>query len=75
MNETDRLLQDLPRPLSAAPGGVSPVAASPTVMGGRQGGPIASEQLFAGATEVQILHRGALYRLKLTALGKLILTK
>ena len=36
---------------------------------------IASEALFAGAREVQILHRGALYRLKQTALGKLILTK
>jgi hemin uptake protein HemP len=37
--------------------------------------PVASEQLFAGATEVQITHRGSLYRLKQTALGKLILTK
>jgi len=36
---------------------------------------IASEALFAGAREVQIVHRGALYRLKQTALGKLILTK
>ena len=36
---------------------------------------MASEALFAGAREVQILHRGALYRLKQTALGKLILTK
>ena len=36
---------------------------------------IASEALFAGAREVQIAHRGAIYRLKQTALGKLILTK
>ena len=36
---------------------------------------IASESLFGGAKEVQILHRGSLYRLKQTALGKLILTK
>jgi hemin uptake protein HemP len=36
---------------------------------------IASEQLFAGALEVQIDHRGVLYRLKQTSLGKLILTK
>ncbi len=34
-----------------------------------------SEQLFAGASEVLIEHRGATYRLKLTSLGKLILTK
>jgi hemin uptake protein HemP len=37
--------------------------------------PIVSESLFGGAREVQILHRGSLYRLKQTALGKLILTK
>jgi hemin uptake protein HemP len=36
---------------------------------------ITSEQLFAGATEVQIEHHGALYRLRRTSLGKLILTK
>lgn len=36
---------------------------------------ITSEKLFAGALEVQIDHHGALYRLKKTALGKLILTK
>ncbi|NUZ04463.1 hemin uptake protein HemP [Piscinibacter koreensis] len=37
--------------------------------------PIVSDALFGGAKEVQILHRGTLYRLKQTALGKLILTK
>ena len=36
---------------------------------------IDSTRLFAGAQEVQIEHRGVLYRLKQTALGKLILTK
>ena len=36
---------------------------------------IDSQQLFAGAHEVQIHHHGAVYRLKQTALGKLILTK
>jgi hemin uptake protein HemP len=36
---------------------------------------ITSEKLFAGALEVQIDHHGALYRLKRTSLGKLILTK
>jgi hemin uptake protein HemP len=36
---------------------------------------ITSEQLFAGAAEVQIEHHGALYRLRRTSLGKLILTK
>ena len=31
--------------------------------------------IFAGANEVEIDHNGALYRLRLTSLGKLILTK
>jgi hemin uptake protein HemP len=34
-----------------------------------------SDDLFAGANEVHIEHRGALYRLQRTSLGKLILTK
>ena len=36
---------------------------------------VSSAQLFAGAAEVQIDHHGAIYRLKQTSLGKLILTK
>ena len=36
---------------------------------------LTSDELFAGAAEVQIAHEGALYRLKRTALGKLIMTK
>ena len=47
----------------AAPGGHQP----PLV--------IASEALLAGRTEVQISHRGELYRLTLTRAGKLILHK
>lgn len=34
-----------------------------------------SHAIFAGAREVEIEHQGALYRLRLTSLGKLILTK
>lgn len=34
-----------------------------------------SEALFEGASEVLIDHRGVIYRLRLTSLGKLILTK
>jgi len=62
--------QDPPRPPSFGTGAAVP-ASSPR----RPTAPIASEDLFAGATEVQISHRGSLYRLKQTALGKLILTK
>jgi len=36
---------------------------------------LSSEQLFAGFTEIEIEHGSALYRLKQTSLGKLILTK
>mgnify|MGYP001160351747 CR=1 FL=1 len=36
---------------------------------------IASDELFAGAVEVQIEHREQVYRLRRTSLGKLILTK
>lgn len=36
---------------------------------------VRSEALFDGSSEVQIDHHGTLYRLRLTSLGKLILTK
>lgn len=36
---------------------------------------ITSQKLFAGALELEITHQGAQYRLRQTALGKLILTK
>lgn len=34
-----------------------------------------SQQLLQGAREVQIEHQGLVYRLRVTSLGKLILTK
>jgi hemin uptake protein HemP len=36
---------------------------------------VKSEALFVGGSEVLIDHRGVMYRLRLTSLGKLILTK
>lgn len=36
---------------------------------------VCSQSLFDGASELQIEHRGTLYRLRQTAMGKLILTK
>ncbi len=36
---------------------------------------LSSQAVFAGAREVEIDHNGAVYRLRQTALGKLILTK
>ena len=61
--------EDPSHPATTPPGG------EPRIASARPGRPIASESLFAGAKEVQIEHRGSLYRLKQTALGKLILTK
>ncbi len=63
---------DGPEPLPEAPA-IQPAAAhgasSARVLR------ISSQTLFAGANEVEIEHRGALYRLRQTSLGKLILTK
>lgn len=36
---------------------------------------IDSRDLFRGATEIQIVHDGAIYRMKITRQGKLILNK
>ena len=36
---------------------------------------LSTEQLFAGRQEIRLLHRGQEYRLRITRLGKLILTK
>lgn len=37
--------------------------------------PLKSEALFDGKKELQIEHAGEIYKLRLTSLGKLILTK
>jgi hemin uptake protein HemP len=36
---------------------------------------VASNEILRGSAEVEIDHRGVLYRLRVTSLGKLILTK
>jgi len=59
-----------PKPLPAPPVTTpSPPSRAPATVR------LDSAQLFGGAVEVQIDHHGAIYRLKQTALGKLILTK
>ena len=64
-----------PAPSSASER-IEPVAASAR-SDGRQAlaRAIDSDRLFNGAAELLIDHHGVLYRLKRTALGKLILTK
>ncbi|MGY4831792.1 hemin uptake protein HemP [Sphaerotilaceae bacterium SBD11-9] len=54
---------------------VAPAPANPQPAARDEVQRISSEVLLAGAQEVQIEHRGALYRLRQTSLGKLILTK
>jgi hemin uptake protein HemP len=75
MNMEGRLPQDPPRPSSLGAGAGAGTGSAMPASSPRPAAAIASEDLFAGATEVQINHRGSLYRLKQTALGKLILTK
>lgn len=58
----------------------APTASSDRARGASAAAPVSprcvdSAQLFAGTTELLIDHRGVLYRLKQTSLGKLILTK
>jgi hemin uptake protein HemP len=40
-----------------------------------EAGVIETETLFAGRSEIRVLHRGQEYRLRITRQGKLILTK
>lgn len=66
----------IPNPLvpgrPAAPGGVVPPATAGRIAPPAQW---SSAALLQGSREVVIDHQGALYRLRLTASGKLILTK
>ncbi|HEY4068861.1 MAG TPA: hemin uptake protein HemP [Burkholderiaceae bacterium] len=68
-----------PNPLPQAGEGAAllplPLAGEGRGEGARSTQRISSQQLFRGALEVHIDHFGAIYRLKQTALGKLILTK
>jgi hemin uptake protein HemP len=74
-NDDDPRSLPLPR-TEAAEAQRRPIVSLPRPpVDGRSHQVVTSEQIFAGATEVQIHHHGAVYRLKQTALGKLILTK
>jgi hemin uptake protein HemP len=64
-----------PQPADPRMDGVAPSAQSSTQAAPGETRAVNSEQLFSGATELLIDHHGVLYRLRHTALGKLILTK
>ncbi|HET6598513.1 MAG TPA: hemin uptake protein HemP [Burkholderiaceae bacterium] len=57
---------------AGAASGAASTAAAATSAGSVR---VSSAQLFGASREVLIEHRGALYRLRKTSLGKLILTK
>lgn len=48
---------------------------APTAHGPSTGGTLNTETLFNGGRELKILHNSEIYRLTITKLGKLILTK
>ena len=50
-------------------------ASTPDESAAGPGSAVKSETLFRGAPELLIDHRGVVYRLRQTSLGKLILTK
>ena len=60
--------------------GASPLVQPPRHAGGGDISPpgpirISSQTLFSGTHEIEIEHKGSIYRLRQTSLGKLILTK
>jgi hemin uptake protein HemP len=52
----------------------SPAAPVPPGHAGSPGVSLTTEQLFAGAREIALLHNGRQYRLRITQQGKLLLT-
>lgn len=62
------------QPLALEPGSVAgpPAVTAPPVAGRKR---LSSQALLGNDREVEIEHSGQLYRLRLTSLGKLILTK
>jgi hemin uptake protein HemP len=62
-------------PLPTLPANVEPARDPRTFSRSERVRRVASDALFEDCGEVQIEHRGAVYRLKQTSLGKLILTK
>ncbi|MEP6504600.1 MAG: hemin uptake protein HemP [Betaproteobacteria bacterium] len=63
------------QPLPAMASNVEPARDPRTFWRSERVRRVASDALFEDCGEVQIEHRGSVYRLKQTSLGKLILTK
>lgn len=80
MNHSRRKTDALDMPAAVAPIAIAVAIAAPVIAPLRTSQPattlrLTSAQIFGGALEVHIDHHGTVYRLKQTALGKLILTK
>lgn len=65
----------LPQAQARDPGSPAPIAQAPALPPLGKRPRLHSEHLFRGQDEVEIVHGQALYRLRITSLGKLILTK
>jgi hemin uptake protein HemP len=68
-------LPAIPLPTVPHPASTASVAFSPSTRPARGVRRLPSASLLSGDAEVEIEHGEAVYRLRLTALGKLILTK
>ncbi len=64
----------MPEDATTRPAGLGP-AVQPAAFGDRTAPVISSAELFGTATEIAITHADAVYRLRITRQGKLILNK
>jgi hemin uptake protein HemP len=71
----DRALAAAADAVCADSGAASGAASTPAAATSADSVRVSSAQLFGASHEVLIEHRGTLYRLRKTSLGKLILTK
>jgi hemin uptake protein HemP len=69
------LVANLPHPAMAAKPPFGPLRAAPVALCDEPTQVVASSELLRGRKSVQIEHNGALYQLRATKFGKLILTK
>lgn len=67
--------EPIPPDIRMAPADAPPSAQRKTTTATGAVPRLPSRAIFSGAQEVEIEHNGAVYRLRQTALGKLILTK
>jgi hemin uptake protein HemP len=72
MHDGDPLVTPAVAPGTTAPLGTLPREASRSILPCKR---LSSDALLAGMNEIEIEHGASIYRLRITSLGKLILTK